>query len=200
MSSITSKNKEIIFSIILIVIMVAVVGYNVSSVEYQKIEVREQAKEAARMERERLEKIKSQETKEIAEFDQEYGKLKDEFAAEVDELSEKLYSKISSIDELKELTTQRIDASKKLKENLSQMDIPGPLENYYKLEMEFLDSDIETMTLVLDYYNGSNYSAYDDERLDEAYRESSFWFQKAEEEIDRVYREYNLEYLLEESS
>jgi len=193
----TSKSKEIIFSLLLVVIMLAAVGYNVYSVEYQKIEAARQAEEDARRQQEMLEEIKSTEAREIAEFDRVYGALKDEFAAGVDNLSAKLNSQVSSIYELKEITTQRMNASKKLKDGLSQISIPGPLEGYYELEMKFLESDINAMALVLDYYNRGSYSTFDDQEIDAAYWESSYWLREAEAEMERVYSQYELEYLLE---
>jgi len=194
----TLKGKEIIFSLVLVVIMLAAVGYNVYSVEYQKVEAARQAEEDARREIEMLEEIRSTEAREIAEFDRDYGALKDEFAAGVDELSEKLNSQISSIDELKEITTQRMNASKKLKDGLSQMSIPGPLKDYYGLEIKFLESDINAMALVLDYYSSGNYSTYDDSDLEELYKNNNLLFLKAQQEMQRVYKEYDLEYLLQE--
>jgi hypothetical protein len=193
----TSKSKEIIFSLLLVVIMLAAVGYNVYSVEYQKVEAARQAEEDARRQQEMLEEIKSTEAREIAEFDRVYGALKDEFAAGVDELSAKADMQISSIDELKEITAQRMNASKKLKDGLSQMSIPGPLKDYYELEMKFLESDINAMALVLDYYSSGSYSTFDDQEIDAAYWESSYWLREAEAEIERVYSQYELEYLLE---
>jgi len=193
----TSKSKEIIFSLLLVVIMLAAVGYNVYSVEYQKVEAARQAEEDARRQQEMLEEIKSTEAREIAEFDRVYGALKDEFAAGVDELSAKADMQVSSIDELKEITTQRMNASKKLKDGLSQMSIPGPLEGYYELEMKFLESDINAMALVLDYYSSGSYSTFDDQEIDAAYWESSYWLREAEAEMERVYSQYELEYLLE---
>jgi len=192
----TLKGKEIIFSLVLVVIMLAAVGYNVYSVEYQKVEAARQAEEDVRREIEMLEEIKSTEAREIAEFDRDYGALKDEFAAGVDDLLAKLNSQVSSIDELKDITTQRMDASKKLEDGLSQMSIPGPLEDYYKFEMEFLESDIDKMTLVLDYYNSGNYSTYDDSDLEELYKNNNLLFLKAQQEMQRVYKEYGLEDLL----
>jgi len=192
--------KKIIGKILIIVavaVMIILVGYDVYSVEYQKVEAARQAEEDARREIEMLEEIKSTEAREIAEFDRDYGALKDEFAAGIDELSEKLNSQISSIDELKDITTQKMNASKKLKDGLSQMSIPGPLKDYYELEMKFLESDINAMALVLDYYNSSSYSTFDDGEIDAAYWESSYWLREAEAEMERAYSQYDLEYLLE---
>jgi len=191
------KIKEKIILTAVAIVMIILVGYNVYLVEYQKIEAARQAEEDARREIEILEEIRSTEAREIAEFDRDYGALKDEFAAGVDELSAKADMQVSSIDELEDITTQRMNASKKLKDGLSQMSIPEPLEGYYELEMKFLESDIDTMTLVLDYYNSGNYSAYDDSDIEEKYENNNLLFLRSQQEMHRVYEEYGLEYLLE---
>ncbi len=190
-------NKEKIVLIIITTVMVILVGLDIFLVEDRKIEAHRQEELAAIMEKEMLEKIKSQESREIAEFDWEYGKSKDEFIEESGDISEKINSQVLNIGELEELTMQRMDASGKLEDELNLMDIPSPLEDFYKFEIKFLENDIEAMTLILEYYNSSNYSVYDARRLDEALRESSYWFSAAEEEMERVYKEYGLEYLLE---
>jgi len=192
------KIKEKIILTAVVIVMIILVGYNVYLVEEAKIEAARQAEEDARREIEMLEEIRSTEAREIAEFDRDYGALKDEFAAGVDELSAKLNSQVSSIYELKEITTQRMNASKKLKDGLSQMSIPGPLEGYYELEMKFLESDINAMTLVLDYYSSGSYSTFDDSGLEELYENNNLLFLKAQQEMQGVYEEYDLEYLLQE--
>jgi len=192
------KIKEKIILTAVVIVMIILVGYNVYLVEEAKIEAARQAEEDARREIEMLEEIRSTEAREIAEFDRDYGALKDEFAAGVDELSAKLNSQVSSIYELKEITTQRMNASKKLKDGLSQMSIPGPLEGYYELEVKFLESDINAMALVLDYYSSGSYSTFDDSGLEELYENNNLLFLKAQQEMQRVYEEYDLEYLLQE--
>jgi hypothetical protein len=194
---VTSKVKEIVISVVLVVIMLAAVGSNVYFVENGKIEAARQAEEDARRQQEMLEEIKSAETREIAEFDQDYGALKDEFEGVAGELSEKLNSQVSSTGELKEITQQRMDASKELKEYLSQMDIPAPLEDYYEFEMKFLESDIEAAAQVLLYYSSGSYSTFDKTEIARAYQERDYWLREAEEERERVYSQYDLEYLLE---
>lgn len=203
----TIKNKGIIFSSVLIVIMIVLVGFDVFLVEKTKVEVGRIMEELAKIEylktelrKAEIELLKQKVEKtsiEIIEFDEKYRVVKNEYTENVNELSKKINSEILNIDELKELTTQRINVSKKFKNKLSQMNIPGPLEDFYEFEMEFLNNDIETMALILAYYNSDSYSTYNDDKLKEAYEKSNLWFLKAEEEMSRVYREYNLEYLLE---
>ena len=203
----TTKNKGIIFSSVLIVIMIVLVGFDVFLVEKTKVEVGRIMEELAKIEYLKTE-LKKAETEllkqkvektsiEIIEFDEKYRVVENEYTEKVNELSKKINSEILNIDELKELTTQRINVSKKFRNKLSQMNIPGPLEDFYEFEMEFLNNDIETMALILAYYNSDSYSTYNDDKLKEAYEKSNLWFLKAEEEMSRVYREYNLEYLLE---
>jgi hypothetical protein len=191
------KIKEKIILIAVITMIIILVGLNVYLVENGKIEAARQAEEDARRQQEMLEEIKSTEAREIAEFDRVYGALKDEFAAGVDNLSAKADMQVSSIYELKEITAQRMNASKKLKDGLSQMSIPGPLEGYYELEMKFLESDIDAMFQVILYYNSGSYSTFDVQEIDAAYWESSYWLREAEAEMERVYSQYELEYLLE---
>jgi len=191
------KIKEKIILTAVAMVMIILVGYNVYSVEGAKIEAARQAEEDARGEREMLEEIRSAEAREIAEFDRDYSALKDEFAVVVDELLDKLNSQISNTSELKEITQQRMDASKELKENLSQMYIPVPLEDYYEFEMKFLESDVEAVGQVLLYYKSGNYSTFDNREIDRAYRARSYWIRKAKAEKERVYGQYDLEYLLE---
>jgi len=191
------KIKEKIILTAVAMVMIILVGYNVYSVEGAKIEAARQAEEDARGEREMLEEIRSAEAREIAEFDRDYSALKDEFAVVVDELLDKLNSQISNTSELKEITQQRMDISKRLKEDLNLMYIPAPLKDYYKYEMKFLESDIEAAGQVLLYYKSDTYSTFDDQEIDVAYWESSYWLREAEAEMERVYSQYELEYLLE---
>jgi len=203
----TKKNREIILSSILVIIIIALVGFNIFLVEKTKVEVKRVMEELARIEyiktelrKAKIELLKQKVEKtsiEIIEFDEKYRVAKNEYTKKVNELSKKINSEILNIDELKELTTQRINVSKKFKNKLSQMNMPEPLEDFYEFEMEFLNNDIETMVLVIAYYNSNSYSTYNDDKLKEAYEKSNLWFLKAEEEMSRVYREYNLEYLLE---
>jgi hypothetical protein len=193
----TLKIKEIIIPVLMVVIMLASVGINVYLVENGKIEAARQAEEDARREQEMLEEIRSEEAREIAEFDQDYGALKDEFEGVVNELSGKIKSQASNISELKEITTQRMDASKGLKEYLSNMEIPAPLDDYYELEMKFLENDIEAAAQVILYYSSSSYSTFDDTEIARALQERNYWLSEAEEEREKVYAQYDLEYLLE---
>jgi len=204
---IKSKSK-IIISILLVLIAVLLIGYNVFSVEMQKIETQRQMEESARLEEERerleremLEELKSKETKELAEYYQKYRPIKAEFIENTTELSKKMEDKIINTEELKEFTTQRLDAARDYKEKLIGIgNVPEPLETFFSYELEFIESDIKTVNLVLSYYNSESYSDFNDSVIEKLYQNTRSLLFKAEEELQRVYRQYELEYLLEESS
>jgi hypothetical protein len=170
-------------------------------VEMQKIETQRQLEENARMEREMLESIKLEEAKEIAEYYQRYGPLKDEFIEKVNLLSEKIKNGVINTAELKELTIKRLDAARNYKEKLVQIgNVPEPLGTFFSYELEFIESDIKTVSLVLSYYDSESYSDFNDNAIEKLYENTRSLLFKAEEELQRVYSQYELEYLLEESS
>ena len=167
----------------------------------QKIETQRQLEENARMEREMLESIKLEEAKEIAEYYQRYGPLKDEFIEKVNLLSEKIKNGVINTAELKELTIKRLDAARNYKEKLVQIgNVPEPLGTFFSYELEFIESDIKTVSLVLSYYNSEDYSNSNNSAIEKSYEDTRSLLLKAEEELQRVYSQYELEYLLEESS
>jgi len=195
------SKSEIIISILLVLIAVLLVGYNVFSVEMQKVETQRQMEESARLEREMLENIKIEEAKEIAEYHQKYSPLKDEFIEKVNLLSEKIKNEVVDTSELKELTMKRLDAARNYKEKLTRIrNVPEPLETFFSYELEFLESDIKTVNLVLSYYDSESYSDFNDNAIEKLYENTRSLLLKAEEELQRVYEQYDLGYLLEEPS
>ena len=195
------SKSEIIISILLVLITVLLVGYNVFSVEMQKIETQRQLEENARIEREMLENIKLEEAKEIAEYYQKYRPLKDEFIEKVNLLSEKIKNGVIDTAELKELTTQRLATVSDYKEKLIQIgNVPEPLKTFFSYELEFLGSDIKTVNLVLSYYDSESYSNFNSSAIEKLYENTRSLLLKAEEELQRVYERYDLGYLLEEPS
>jgi len=193
--------KEKIILTVLVVIAAILIFYNVFSVEVQKIAVRKQVIENARMEREMLEEIRSREAEGIAEFGYRYQPIEDEFIKEVNLLSEKMKEKLVSVNNLSEIAAGRLEAAEDFRQKLTRIgDVPGPLEAFYDYELEFIASDIETMSLVLLYYNSNSYSTFDDTEIEELHKNTNLLFLKAEEELRRVYKQYDLEYLLEEPS
>ena len=200
------KNKEILFSLILIIIVAVLLYYNVFSVETKKIEekiIEKQAEiERLELEAKKIELLKQQREKEsveIIEFDEKYRMIEDDFLKKVKEISDKSEDKFVNIEELKELIAQRLKISKEFNKKFRQIDnIPEPLNDFYKFEIEFLNNDIEIFTLMYSYYNSGYYYAYNDDRLIEVYRNNNVLFLKAEKERVRVYKEYRLDYLLED--
>ncbi len=202
------SRSEIIISIALVLVVVLLVGYNIFSVEMQKMEIQRQLEEEARLEEERerlergmLEELKSEETKELAEYYQKYKPLKDEFIEKTVELSEKMGDEIISTGELKELTTERLDAARDYKEKLIGIgNVPKPLEAFLSYELEFIESDMKTVNLVLSYYGSENYSGFNSSAIDKLSEDTWSLLSRAEKELQRVYEQYGLEYLLEEPS
>ena len=174
----------------------------------QKIETQRQLEEIARLEEERerieremLEELKSKEARDIIEFDRQYRQIKTEFIGQVNGLSEKIKDEVISIEQLKELTAERLDAVINYKEKLIQIrNVPEPLKTFFSYELEFLESDIKTVNLVLSYYNSEDYSNSNNSAIEKSYKDTRLLLLKAEEELQRVYSQYELEYLLEESS
>lgn len=191
--------KEKIILTVLVAVIIVLVGCNILLVEYRKIAELRQMEEKARIEREILEAIRLQEAEEIAEYYQKYKPLKAEFIEEAAYLSEKMKEKLVSVDNLSEIAAGRLDAAEDFRQKLTRIvDVPEPLETFYDYELEFIASDIETMSLVLLYYNSNSYSTFNDSEIEELYENTNLLFLKAEVELQRVYRQYDLEYLLEE--
>jgi len=193
--------NEIIISMALVLIAVLSIGYNIFSVEMQKVEDQRQLDENDRLEREMLENIKLEEAREIAEYYQKYRPLKDEFIEKVNLLSEKIKNGVTNTAVLKELTMKRLDEAGNYKEKLTQIgNIPDPLKTFFSYELEFIESDIKTINLILSYYGSESYSDFNDNAIEKLYENTEYLLLKAEEELHRVYSQYELEYLLEESS
>jgi len=207
----TKKTKEILVTLILIIVTAVLLCCNVFLVETTKAEVErimgqlakiEEIKEETKEKKmELLKQQKEAEYVEIIEFDEKYGEIKDDFLKKVKEASGKANGIFINIEELKGLVSQRLDISKEFKEKLSKLDnIPRPLKNFYEFEIEFLNNDIKSFTLVYDYYSSCcSTHSYSDDELKKVYGNNSELFFRAEEERIRVYKEYGLEYLLEDS-
>ncbi|MCJ7471533.1 MAG: hypothetical protein MUP02_01810, partial [Actinobacteria bacterium] len=187
-----SKLKsEIIILVIFILIAAILVGYNIFSVEMQKKEAQRQ------LEEEVLEELRSRETIELAEYYQDYKLIKSEFTNKAAWLSGKMGGEFANIGQLKELTTERLNAAKDYREKLNGIDTPKPLETFLAYELEFIESDIETIGIVLSYYGSESYSTYDDSELKKLYMKTDSLLHKAEGELQKVFNQHELEYMLE---
>jgi uncharacterized protein YneF (UPF0154 family) len=202
------KTKGTIFSVILILIVVILVGYDVIGVHIQKIKVQKQIEEQEKLEEEKIklieEKKKELELKkektiiEIVEFDEKYKVIESEFFDKIARLPDVLNEKFINIDQLEEITIRRISYSKEFKKKLFQIEnIPEPLEDFYNFKVDFLNNDIETYTLLNDYYTGKSYYSSNNSKIKDSFYNNILLFSKAEEERTKVYKANNLDYLLE---
>jgi len=198
---------EIIISALLILIVILLVGVNVFSVESQKIEAKRQIEEDADLEKEReeskkemLEELRSEEARQLAEYYQDYGLIKTEFMENTAELSEKMNDKVTDTEELRKLAAERLEAVLDYKEKLIGIgNVPAPLETFSIFELEFIESDIKTINLLLSYYSSESYSNFKSSALDKQYEDTKSLYRRAEEELQKVYEQYDLGCLLEGS-
>ncbi len=204
-NQVTKSKNDIIISIVLVLIAILAVGYNVFSVEMLKIETQKQIEENASLEKEReeseqemLEALRSEEARQLAEYYSEYGPIKTEFMERTAEFAGKINNKVANTVELKDLTTGQLEAVIDYKEKLVAIEnVPAPLEAFSIYELEFINSDIKTINLVLSYYNSENYTNFNSSAIEKLYKDTESLLSRAEKELRRVYEQYDLGYLLE---
>jgi len=198
--------NEIAILIVLVLVALLLIAYNIYSVEMQKREDIRQAEEEARLEEEarkeeekqRLEREKwSEETGELAEYYPDYKAIEEEFSIESSRLQEELKDHIANVAGLKEIASARLEAALDYRDKFASLDAPAPLETFYKYELEFIESDIETIREILSYYESESYSTYEEGGLNELYRKTVLLYGRAEEELTNVYSKYELDYLFE---
>src|SRR4030042_7051471 len=162
--------------------------------EMQKKEAIRQMEEEerARLEEEMLEELKSKETIELAEYYEDYKLIKAEFVGRAAELSAEARGEIVNVTQLKEITTERLEAAKDYREKLNGIDTPKPLKTFLACELEFIESDIKTLNLMLSYYGSESYSNFKNSAIEKLYENTRSLLLKAEEELRRVYEQYNL--------
>ena len=205
---VTKSKNDIIISIVLVLIAILAIGYNIFSVEMQKIETQKQIEENANLEKEReesesemLKGLESEEARQLADYYREFSPIKTEFMEKTAEFVEKMNDKVINTAELKELTTGQLQAALDYKEKLAAIEnVPALLEAFSIYELEFIESDIKTINLVLSYYDSENYTSFKSSAIDKLYEDTESLFNRAEEELHRVYEQYDLGYLLERSS
>ena len=206
------KNRtEILITIILLIIFTGLLCFNYLS--YREFEKRTQARierhnalEAQQQERiaareatrgfiRMRELARNLEIRQIIGFDEVYSAIKQDYLAEIDRISDELEGKVINIDDIIILVDERIDASRRFRSSLDGIgDVPGPLEDFYDLLMEFLENDISTWQEIRSYYAGI-YNG-DDRSLRESYNENSRLFMQVNDMQKDIYSEYNLEDLL----
>ena len=152
------------------------------------------------LEEARLEIIKLQEeqkVKEIIDFYENYKELREEYYEDVLLYEVDKMEKAASIDELKNDVKNRLNSARYFKERLESTDnIPEPLLNFYNLNIDYLNNEIQIMYSIIAYYGGFNYSTYDDTELIELIMENERLLLEIDEELNRVFKEYEIEYLL----
>ncbi len=191
--------KEKVILTVLTAAMIVMVGCNVLLVECRKAAEVKQVEENVRIKKEMLEAIRLLEAEEIAEFGCRYQPVEDEFMEQANLLSEKMKEKFISVDNLSEIAGERLDAAEDFRKKLIQIgDVPGPLEAFYGYVLEFAENDIETADLVLSYYKSGSYSTYSKDELEELNKDNNLLFLRALEELERIYKEYDLGFLLQE--
>jgi hypothetical protein len=192
--------NEIIILIVLILAASLLVFYNVYSVEMQKREDIRQAEEEARLEEERqrlAEEKWSEEAGKLAEYYPDYKAIAEEFIIESSQLQEELKGHIANVASLKEIASARLDLAVDYRDKFAALNTPAPLKTFSSYELEYIESDIQTIRDVLLYYESGSYSTYDDSDLKELYRKTVLLYSKAEEELTNVYSRYELDYLFE---
>jgi hypothetical protein len=187
------KGKKITAITALLVAAVILVCLDVILVEHGKVVAEREAYENERIKRELLEEIKSEEAREVTRYYLELMPVRDEYIKGAVELSRELENEFVNIGQVKELTSERLDGATAYRDKLLlAKNIPAPLENFYNWELDFINSDIETIELVLSYYDSGNYSTFDGLKIKESYIDTGSLFMKAEEELKKVIDYYGL--------
>jgi len=194
-------------AIIVCIIILLAVCFNIYIVEYEKYETRKitetQGAIAAELQA-KLDKIKEEiarknkDSADIISFNDQYMKIRQDFYLKVEEISKDINSQVNSLDDIKQLTAGRIKLAKDYKNQLNSLKFPGVLENFYKYETAFIDSDINLWTIINSYYNIDDFSKFDLNKIDEETLKSHELYLKAQEELKSVYNKYELSYFLKD--
>ncbi len=185
------KGKKNIAVAALLVAVLILVCLDVILVERGKAIVEREAYEEEKMRRELLEDIKSEEAREVARYYLELAPARDEYIKGVVELSGELENEFVNIGQVRELTSDRLGiASSYIDKLLLVENVPDPLENFHNLELDFINSDIETIDLVLLYYESGNYSTFNEVEIKKSYADTESLFLKADGELKRVINYY----------
>jgi hypothetical protein len=211
----TGNRKDKLITIIILVIFAGLICLNFISYEvfekrtsprmerHNALEAWQQERLAAREatgESIRLRELtRNQDTRDIIEFDKEYSAIMQDYKASISRISEELEKKVVNIDELKDLADRRMNAAKRFRDSLKDVnDIPAPLEEFHDMLMDFLENDISAWQETSSYYSGS-YSG-DEAGINELHRKNSALYQQVIDLQKELYYGYGLEYLLPDQS
>ncbi|MCE5330328.1 hypothetical protein LLG07_08380 [bacterium] len=195
-------------AILVCIIIFLFVCFNIYLVEFEKHEmkmIKETQGKIADDLQAKLNKVKTEIAKKnkdssnIISFNDQYLKIRQDFYLGIKEISEEVNnSKVNSLDDIKQLTSERIMLAKTYKSQMNSLNVPGVLNNFYKYEIEFLDSDIKLWNIVDSYYGLEDFSKFDLSKIDDENQKSRELYLKAQEELKSVYNKYELDYFLKD--
>jgi len=205
---IQSKNfYRNLFALIVCIVILLAVFLNVYLVETEKYEqnlLKIEQENIARQKQEELDKIKlmiaqkNKESSDLVIFNDKYLSIRSEFYNSIEAISVKAEDKLNSLADIIKITENRIKIAKEYKGKLDTIAIPSPLTNFYKYELEFLDSDIMLWELANAYYALNDLSKFDTNKVYEESIKSHELFIKAQEELKNIYTKYELDYFLKD--
>ena len=197
--------SAVIVTIILAIVAVVLIYNNIlSRAEAYKQEVLAKLvqweEHQEELERIRLEIIKLQKEKtvrEIIEFYEKYDDLRKQYFNSIQVYESDIQEKASSVEELKQKVRERLVAANDFKNQMEKVDyIPGPMQDFFDLNIDYLDNEIQVMYYLIAYYGGFNYSTYNDTELLQLMAENKDLLLEIDEELKRVFIEHGIDYLL----
>lgn len=202
------NSKEIIITTILLIIFTGLLCFNYISYEafekrtlsrierHKVLEAQQQERLAARQltfEFIRMRELaRDQDIRDMISFNQNYLALLEDYRESIAGVSRELEDKVVNIEDIEVLVDKRITAARSFKDGFTAIEnIPGPLEEFYDLFLEFLESDISTWQETRSYYSGSYEGSSSD--IQKMQDENSILYRKAEDLLKEVYSAYDLE-------
>ena len=196
-----------LFAAIICIVILLAVFLNVYLVETEKYDqnlIRIQQEEIARQKQEELDRIKliiaekNKESADLVIFNDKYLPIRTEFYNDIKAISVKAEEKSNSLAGIIKITEDRIKIANDYKSKLNNLAIPSPLANFYKYELEFIDSDIRLWEIANAYYALNDLSKFNTDKIYEESIKSHALFLNAQEELKNIYTKYELDYFLEE--
>ena len=198
--------KNFFAAFVSILIFLAVI-FNIYMVETQKYEqnlLRIEQEKIDRQKQEELDRVKlqiAQKNKESADlviFNDKYSSIRTDFYNDIKSISLKAENKSNSIEDIIKITEDRIKISKDYKSRLNTIAVPSPLADFYRFELEFVDSDIKLWEIANAYYALNDLSKFNTDKIYEESIKSRALFLKAQEELRNIYTKHELDYFLKD--
>ena len=156
------------------------------------------------LEKIKLQLLKAQREKkeiDIIEFFQIFDNLKKLYEETLKSLGPDTEERFISIQQFVQINIKRIDAAEQFKDELISLDsIPESLQNFYDLNLEFLDNEIYLLRLINTYYESKNYSSYDGSLIKQSIKDRFLLKDEIDKEIQKVLEEFELEILVKPDS